>query len=1588
MFRWTLGMGMAVPAALIAVTARAFPDDPPRAQLAEAVAPARPASVQTSPPIRDEQLLAERKLMMESLPRVRRAETLLKTARQQFDRGETAAALLTLQQLLNHPHDTFLWNTSDPRPQGARSQALALLTSMPHGTLQRYQEMFGAEAGRLLAKARHDGNPLLLDEVARRFTLTAEGYEAAVLLAAWWLDHGAPARSAAHWDHLFAMPAHRDRIQPAQRMQAVMAYARCGRTADAERVAANLSPEPLAIARRGSSFEQWLHARAAAPDTNSIAVGGVVAGSPHRNGIAAGSAPVFHQPAWSAPLAADPNDDLRPMLTAWEQELADGDGPGSIAHFALGVGNLIVYRDVQGLRAVDVVSGQSVWHTPLVSSLSSLKFSNRSPASRGPNKYDLKFLDQTFGENSVSGMLASDGVRVYAVDQLDWKQVNRQANSLVAIECAARQLAGPTGDSSASANETKSPSTGGQAASGTQLDPPSSILHPRPLRWRIGGPVVDDQPRQVPLAGHFFLGPPLPADGLLFALTEHDQQVKLNCLMPHSGDVLWSQTVAVPSTTVSSDERRFFRAYPLACADGIVICPTPAGVLVAVDALTGSLLWAQPCDDIEPRQERQRGMQMVTSRPEIANPAVVSLPVIAGGRVLYLPPQSTRLQCLDLRTGDRLWQTFREEHDRSSEHLATATDDVVLMIGRRCRALRLDSGAETWSVRFDSWPSGRGVRIGSQFLVPLTRGALSQIDLTTGRQVAVVNLPPDQRPGNLVVHRDVVVSMGPAQVAAFPRAEPLRKRLLDEVASTGGGTATPDRVLRLVALDSLSGFHVDAYRRLSELRARPLADADRAQVETALRQVLLAATSPDQLAQWQRRNESGGDSTGEQVTRGQPRVVSRPTELPPERWFELLDQWSAQRPAADRLEAMMRLAAWEQSRGDWQAVADLSEKIADLDTSLTWSPPDDPARRVSAVRWLTDRVAREQSKLDDESLVSLLARWDAELDAATHSADTQPLRHLLAAASGWPQAETARTRLAAKWQELGQPQTAELLLIENRRRGAPGTAAEATRLLIELWTEEGLYDPASRLLRELDTRFADVPVDGTTTGRDYLAKFPRGLTWSAYRRLMPREWPTKNIAIREERWYDDRLHRTYNSSRMLALPNTSPFDLFDHGGTGGSELIVVDRLSGAHRFDKPIAIPTGYSHALSPQQIDCGHLLPLGAAGAMQAVSLLEGRLLWTTSPPGRFDRDQVVRVGPSGPNFCTFQSDSHLFVLNPTNGQVLWQRNDLEPTSGLVADTYTGLFGDADVLVVFAKDRAAFTLYRTATGEEIGRGRLDINPAVTRRVHGRRLLHFTEAEEGRRVRLWDPLSQQWLVDEPVVSLLNGQPKPMRVPRGQPASAAPCFTLTGDDLVFVTADGRLRIFDLRADEWRVDLELPPHLLTNVESVRIFRDRERYLVGLTPTSASQDQSPTQFFASDVMVPVTHLHGTLIAVSRPDAIGMGATGSLPASANVDSNGQYTGGQATRGTLLWEQRLQPCSVLQVADPPLPFLVVLCREKSVNQLTLRVELRHVTTGDVIVGADQLYPDRIVQFSADPDQHLIELIGSKSTVRMEFGKE
>src|SRR5207249_11149154 len=90
----------------------------------------------------------------------------------------------------------------------------------------------------------------------------------------------------------------------------------------------------------------------------------------------------------------------------------------------------------------------------------------------------------------------------------------------------------------------------------------------------------------------YFLGPPMPVGGLLYAVVQKKQEVRLVCLHPNSGQALWSQLLAeAREQMLQEPSRRGLAALP-ALGDGILVCPTNSGALVAVDLLSRRLAWA------------------------------------------------------------------------------------------------------------------------------------------------------------------------------------------------------------------------------------------------------------------------------------------------------------------------------------------------------------------------------------------------------------------------------------------------------------------------------------------------------------------------------------------------------------------------------------------------------------------------------------------------------------------------------------------------------------------------------------------------------------------------------------------------------------------------------------------------------------------------------------------------------------------------------------------------------------------------------------------------------------------------------------
>ena len=174
-------------------------------------------------------------------------------------------------------------------------------------------------------------------------------------------------------------------------------------------------------------------------------------------------------------------------------------------------------------------------------------------------------------------------------------------------------------------------------------------------------------------------------------------------------------------------------------------------------------------------------------------------------RVLLLSRVSDELHCLEATSGKLAWRVPRGD----AVYIGAVTDDRIVLVGEReVRAIAMPAdGTQTVDAVEPMWShvvgpvTGRGVRAGEDFLVPLKSGRVACLELTTGRDrgfavtrtfdPAAIRRRASQQtdeddddqelapwPGNLIACDDVVVSLGLSHLAVYPQAHSCNTRVL------------------------------------------------------------------------------------------------------------------------------------------------------------------------------------------------------------------------------------------------------------------------------------------------------------------------------------------------------------------------------------------------------------------------------------------------------------------------------------------------------------------------------------------------------------------------------------------------------------------------------------------------------------------------------------------------------------------------------------------------------------------------------------------------------------------------------------------
>ena len=295
---------------------------------------------------------------------------------------------------------------------------------------------------------------------------------------------------------------------------------------------------------------------------------------PGRRGAGAAGLPGL-EPRWTRPTAHE--EISRDWMHSAAEHQENRDRTVLPAFFPVAAGDWLVYRSHRGVHALDARTGREVWEAPSAWSIDRMLTQPAcSPYLKAWVNAYLDLSPQVLFGNALLGTLGADGARVYAVDDLaippyrDWGRPRGRAWRMEVIE----PDFGPELVDAASRAAGCSPSTRSPAS-------------------RPGKPAV---PRTAtgPLSDSYFLGPPLAIDDRLYVLVEKDNELSLVCLAAASGELLDRQTLAYAPTRLLLDPGPRIQAVQPVYSDGILVCPTNAGVVLGVDVATPGLAWAYP----------------------------------------------------------------------------------------------------------------------------------------------------------------------------------------------------------------------------------------------------------------------------------------------------------------------------------------------------------------------------------------------------------------------------------------------------------------------------------------------------------------------------------------------------------------------------------------------------------------------------------------------------------------------------------------------------------------------------------------------------------------------------------------------------------------------------------------------------------------------------------------------------------------------------------------------------------------------------------------------------------------------------------
>jgi outer membrane protein assembly factor BamB len=1233
----------------------------------------------------------------------------IETAKDYIADGSWLQGVRLLQAVLTAEQDSFVpvGGKPDKPPTGwvgARAEAERLLATLPRAGRELYQVTYDGDAKRLA-----EGGLVPVRDAARLYRFTPSGAAAVARLGAHLFDREGPDLATGCFRRLVPGGG-LDALTPELLLQAALSFHGTGDTAGEEAawdaLGRRLGDEPFRLRTRTLKIAELRRETAELPVLSGTEdYWPCFRGDRRRSGVGQ-SVTFLLEPMRNIPTAAA---DAYQLLLRAARTASPGALPASVP---LAIGGRIIYRSTAGIHAIDGDSGRELWRSPMPLSLEALL---REPGKKVQLQHWLTLYKEAGSllyESSTLGCLSTDGQRVYAVDDLP---LPPHPDLIAARVAGATRSFGPL-QSPAEHNRLRAINLATGAVvweAGTPPVPPAPPKAPtKPM------PAV--RPPASPLAGAYFLGPPLPLAGELFTIIDKDQDLVLACFGAARGELRWTQPLVVSRSLLEEAPRRAC-ALHLAFADGTLVCPTGRGAVIGIDPISRRLLWAHVYRNMS--QADEGGAPAHYSLPTWPAAPRACAPLVAEGRVVLTSPEHDCVECVRLRDGSPMWKHPLVEGD---SYVAGVFSGRVLIVGRSaCRALRLADGQIEWQ-RPTPTPAGQGAADDGLYYLPLQDGGVLVLNVAEPVRSHKLERARGTRPiqGNLVFHRGILWAQGLSQLTAYPSQEHHLTHLEEQISRRPNDPRLRGERGRLL-LDR--GDTAGAVTDLHVAVAGDLPSAEASLCRRALFTGLTRLLHQDFAAAEKYLDEY----------RSLCRLLPAPQE-------------QEQRQRLLQLDALIASGRLRQGRlGD-----DLDTCRKLLASALAGDllvSPGDPSLEVRPDAWAREHLADAQRNGPAELRRALLAKRDSEWRAVEKQADSPQFRssfeRFLALFGHVTGSDGPGSLLQLRWHQAqglvrdpleANSLPADLLLaslIETKNGVPPAMVAEALRLRGELLTRHGRLEGAAACYRRLGRDFGSERLTDGRTGAEVATEAVQD------KRLM-----ASLEAPESPRWQGRVLHAVDRPGS----PPVDPLILFCEprqsvppappGALGPPglpspcnglqflldgrtmELVAVERSTGRERFR--IALPPDrLPQYLRGSELPLGgvdHLLLVPVGPVLVAVDLLDRRVRWARNVlDGALRRAQVSQLLPDGRLSVQLQDNAPrnvglvgpvlrdavfvvtgagLVCLDPASGDVRWRR-------AAVPSNFEA-FGDEEVLYVAeygsAEGVSAVRAYRASDGATV----------------------------------------------------------------------------------------------------------------------------------------------------------------------------------------------------------------------------------------------------------------------------------------------